>query len=92
MSFAYIKFIKAISSLGPATHCTPPPNISNAEAAHRHSAKIGENVLYACKDGFYKIGGDSRLSCHLSKNYAAIWSGTRAQCVEAIMVKGKIYL
>ena len=84
-----ISGITAVSILGPPSHCSPPPFIRNAEAAHRHSAKIGENVLYACDHGFYKAGGDSRLSCHLSGGYKALWNGARVQCVKAI-VKGKI--
>ena len=68
--------------LGPSTHCNSPPNISNAQAAHYHNATFGETVLYACDDGFKKAGGDSRLNCQLSKNYAAIWSGARLQCVK----------
>ena len=74
--------------LGPSTLCNSPPNISNAQAAHDHNATLGETVLYACDDGFYKAGGDSRLSCHLSKDYKALWSGTKLQCVKNA-VKGE---
>ena len=89
MSFAYISFnFNAVSILGPATHCNPSPFIRNAQAAHYHNATIGENVLYACNDGFNKAGGDSRLTCQLSRNYTGIWNGKRLQCDKAI-VKGK---
>ena len=73
---------------GPSTHCNSPPNISNAQAGHHHNVPIGETVLYACDNGFKRASGDSRLSCHLSTDYAAIWSGTRLQCVKDV-VRGK---
>ena len=74
--------------LGPSTHCRPPPNVSNAQAGHHHNVAIGETVLYACNDGFNKAGGDSRLTCQLSRNYTGIWNGKRLQCEKAI-AKGK---
>ena len=74
--------------LGPATHCNSPPNVSNAQAAHYHNATLGETVLYACDNGFKRAGGDSRLSCHLSRKYTARWNGTRLKCVKDV-VKGE---
>ena len=64
----------------PATFCNPPPLIENAEAASSRPSDIGEMVLYACVDGFTKVGGDSRLTCILSDGNTATWSGEPVEC------------
>ena len=62
------------------TFCGPPPQIENAETGNSRPSEIGEMVLYACVDGFTKVGGDSRLTCTLSKDSTAIWSGESIEC------------
>ena len=67
-------------NLGCLGYCNPPPEIENAEAAHNNISEIGGNVLYACLDGFVKVGGDSRLTCALADDKIAVWSGTHIKC------------
>ena len=61
-------------------YCNPPPEIENAEATHTDIADIGDNVLYACLDGFTKVGGDSRLTCALADDKLAVWMGAHIEC------------
>ena len=37
-------------------------------------------VLYACVNGFTNVGGDSRLTCILSEDNTAVWTGTQIEC------------
>ena len=67
-------------NLGCLGYCKPPPEIENAEAAHNNISEIGENVLYACLDGFVKVGGDSRLTCVLADDNTAVWIGAHIKC------------
>ena len=67
-------------NLGCLGYCKPPPEIENAEAAHNNISEIGENVLYACLDGYAKVEGDSRLKCALADDNTAAWSGTHIKC------------
>ena len=67
-------------NLGCLGYCTPPPEIENAEAAHNNFSEIGDNVLYACLDGFTKVGGNSRLTCALAVDNTAVWTGTHIKC------------
>ena len=63
-----------------SAYCDPPPAIENAEVALSRTSEIGEMVLYACVDGFIKVGGDSRLTCTLSKDNTATWAGAQIEC------------
>ena len=67
-------------SLVQAVNCDPPPVIKNSDAAVSTTSAIGEMVLYACVDGFIKVGGDSRLTCTVSEDNTASWSGEPIEC------------
>ena len=49
------------TALSPVQLCFPPPTITNAVSESQGNNSVGAKVLYACEEGFYKIGGDTHL-------------------------------
>ncbi|XP_067941533.1 protogenin-like [Watersipora subatra] len=77
----YYQTIAGMTSITvPSAFCEPPPIIANAIVGNSSKAKVGQEVLYACDDGYQRTSGNYQLTCTITKSYETLWTGEHPNC------------